>query len=120
MLTVGNYKTKDGRDVKIVAIECGIAIGYIVKQGVNGGLSTWRADNGRFYLDCDDDHLYDIIDTKPRIKWEAWLTIYNQGVYGVVVGGGYSTKNAAQENREAECIAIAHVVIDCVEGENLD
>ena len=120
MLTVGNYKTRDGRDVKIVAVEDGIAIGYIVEEGVNLGLATWRADNGRFFLDGDEDDINDIIDTKPRIKQEAWLTVYKEEDDGVVVGGGYATKEAALENMQEGCIAIARVIIDCTEGENLD
>ena len=120
MLTVGMYKTRDSDDVKIVAIEDGVAIGYIVKRGVNRGLTTWRADNGRFFFDCDDDHVNDLIDTRPRIKREAWLTIYEEDCDGVIVGGGYATKEAALENRQEGCIAIARVGIDCVEGENLD
>jgi len=45
MLTVGMYKTRDGRDVKIVAVEDRIAIGYSVKEGINS-LTTWNANNG--------------------------------------------------------------------------
>lgn len=121
MLAVGNYKTRDGRDVKIVAVEDGIAIGYRVRLGVNVGLTTWRADNGRFFIDCDAaDHSNDIIDTKPRIKGEVWLTVYRRLDDDVVAGGGYATKKAALENRGECCIAIARVEIDCAEGENLD
>ena len=120
MLAVGTYKTRDGKDVKIVAIEGGIAIGYIVELGFNRGLSTWRADNGRFYFDLDEDHSNDLIDTKPRIKREAWLAVYKQEFFGVVAGLGYSTKEQAMEEMKEGCIAIARVVIDCTEGENLD
>ena len=120
MLTVGNYETRDGRDVTIVAIEDGIAIGYIVKRGVNRGLSTWNANDGRFLHDCDDDHSNDLIDTKPRIKREAWLSVYKQEFFGVVAGLGYSSKEQAMEEMKEGCIAIARVEIDCTEGENLD
>jgi hypothetical protein len=41
------YKTRDGDDVKIVAIEDGFAIGYRVKYGPDG-VTTWNANNGRF------------------------------------------------------------------------
>lgn len=118
MLTVGTYKTRGGEDVKIVAIENGIAIGYIVDRGVNRGLSTWRADNGRFYFDCDEDHSNDIIDTKPRIKFERWATIYRDERVGLFIGGLHETLDKAK--RVESCIAIARVVIDCMEGENLD
>ena len=126
MLAVGNYKTREGNDVKIVAIEDGVAIGYIVKRGVNRGLSTWRADNGRFFFDCDDEHSSDLIDTKPRIKFERWATIYRDKQFGQLVGGLHETLNKAKLARGnaaslgENCFAIARVVIDCTEGENLD
>ena len=92
MLTVGKYKTRDGRDVKIVAIEDGVAIGYFVGVGVADGLSTWTAKNGRFWDDWNVEDCSDIIDTRPRIKIEALLTIYEEYCDGVIVGVGYSTK----------------------------
>lgn len=119
MLSVGNYKTRDERDVKIVAIEDNIAIGYIVQEGI-GGVTTWSADTGRYWIDSNDEDCNDIIDTKPRIKGEVWLTIYNKLVAGFLIGGGYSTKDEALERRGAKCIAIVRVEIDCVRGENLE
>lgn len=121
MLAVGMYKTRDGRDVKILAIEDGVAIGYIVEEGVNCGLATWRADNGRFYLDGDEDEIHDIIDAKPRIKFERWATVYRQDGLGLVIGGMHNTIATAKLSAVVgDCIAIARVKIDCVEGENLD
>lgn len=119
MLAVGTYKTKDGRDVKIVAIEDGIAIGYIVKIGASDA-TTWRADSGRFYLDDDEDHRNDIIDTRPRIKFERWATVYRRDGVGLVIGGLHDTLAAAKAVKADDCLAIAPVPIDCVEGENLD
>ena len=126
MLTVGTYKTRDGRDVKILAIEDGIAIGYIVEEGVNSGLTTWRADRGSYYLDLDYDHSKDLIDTKPRIKFERWATIYRDERAGQLIGGLHETLNKAKLAKANSvqvgeiALAIARVVIDCVEGENLD
>ena len=127
MLAVGTYKTRGGDDVKIVAIEDGIAIGYRVRMGVNVGLTTWRADNGRFFIDCDAaDHSNDIIDTKPRIKFERWATIYRDEQIGQIIGGLHETlhkaKIATRDSGSARenYIAIARVKIDCTEGENLD
>ena len=120
MLTVGKYKTRNGRDVKIVAIEDGVAIGYFVGVGVADGLSTWTAKNGRFWDDWNVEDCNDIIDTRPRIKREVWLSVYKQEFFGVVAGLGYSTKKQATQEMKEGCIAIARVEIDCVEGENLD
>lgn len=118
MLAVGNYKTRGGVDSVIVAVVDGFAIGYRVSEGPKGA-TTWDASSGRYFSDGSEDS-WDIIDTKPRIKREAWLTVYKEEDDGVVVGGGYATKEAALENMQEGCIAIARVKIDCVEGENLD
>ena len=126
MLTVGMYKTRDSDDVKIVAIEDGVAIGYIVEKGVSSGLTTWRADSGSYYLDGDEDDVNDLIDTKPRIKFERWATVYRNERVGQLVGGLHETlekaklakANAVQVGEIA--LAIARVEIDCTEGENLD
>ena len=126
MLAVGTYKTRDVRDVKIVAIEDGVAIGYLVERGVNGGLSTWRADNGRFYFSGDEDDINDLIDTKPRIKFEKWATVYRKVQFGLLVGGLHGTLQQAKLATAksalvvGDCIAIARVEIDCTEGDNLD
>lgn len=119
MLTVGTYKTRGGVDAVIVAVVDGFAIGYRVSEGPSGA-TTWNANSGSYCWGDGSEDSWDIIDARPRIKMEAWLTIYKEEFDGIVAGGGYSTKNAAQENRGAECIAIARIEIDCVEGENLD
>jgi len=117
MLTVGNYKMRDGRDVKIVAVVDGFAVGYRADDGPIGS-TTWDASNGRYFNDGSEDS-WDIIDDKPRIKREAWLTIYDERDDGIVAGGGYATKEQAMANRSEACIAIARVPIDFVRGENL-
>ena len=123
MLAVGMYKTRDGKDVKIVAIDDGIAIGYLVEEGTDG-LTTWDANSGRFWIDTEDRN--DIIDTKPRIKMEIWATVYRDQQIGQFIGGWHETLNKAKLAKDNSvafgeiALAIARVEIDCTEGENLD
>jgi negative regulator of genetic competence, sporulation and motility len=118
MLTVATYKTKGGDDVKIVAIEDGIAIGYVLKQGANAA-TAWRADNGRYYLDDDFDHRYDIIDSKPRIRMEKWATLYYEtdGAYYIDLHNSLSDAKSVDSDGK---VAITKIIIDCTEGANLD
>ena len=118
MLTVGTYKTRDGRDVKILAIDDGIAIGYIVAEGIDG-VTTWDANNGHYWINDATEDCNDIIDTKPRIKFERWATIGYEKSIGYFIIGLHATLGKAKAG-SLDCIAIARVEIDCVEGENLD
>lgn len=116
MLTVGTYKTRGGVDAVIVAVVDGVAYGYRAVDGPRA-VTTWDANSGSYFKDGSEDS-WDIIDTKPRIKFERWATIGRCDAIGCFVIGLHSTLENARSG--AECIAIAHVEIDCVEGENLD
>ena len=119
-IEVGEYKTRGGDDVRVIAVVDGIVIGYFAEYGPTS-VNYWKAENGRYFTKHDAESRGDLVGKKPnRIKREAWLTIYNEEVDGVVAGGGYATKDRAQEKRAEDCIAIVRVEIDCEEGENLD
>ena len=119
-IEVGEYETRCGKDVIVVAIVDSIAIGYFLQQGPEI-VTSWRADNGRHFVQTQCESALDLVRKKPkRVKREAWLTIYGERVDSRVVGGGYPTKAIAQENKREDCIAIVRVEIDCGEGENLD
>ena len=114
-IEAGEYKTRDGDDVTIIAVIDGFAIGYFVEQGAQS-VSSWRSSDGGYAGPGE----FDLVRKKPkRIKREAWLTVFG-GDSGNVAGGGYATKAIAQENKREVCIAIVRVEIDCEEGENLD
>lgn len=124
MFGVGNYKTKDGQDVEIVAVVKGVAIGYFpAEESDVVEVNTWSAHTGRYLFESSKESVYDLIDpnAKKPIKQELWVTVYNRhSGDGVYVGGGYVAKEEADGMRCNGCIAIAKVTIDCMEGDNLD
>ena len=69
------YRTKDGCEVRIYAIdgtETTSVHGAI--KGENGWfITTWRADGISSFPD------YDLVEVKPRIKKTVWINVYEDG-----------------------------------------
>ena len=117
-IEVGEYETKGGEDVTVIAVVDGIVIGYYTEYGPTS-VNYWKADNGRYFTKHDADSNSDLVRKKPkRIKKKVWVTVYKECRF--VVGGGYDSLEDAKENTTENCIAITRVEIDCEEGENLD
>ena len=117
-IEVGEYKTREGIDVTVVAVVDGIAIGYFSDQGPES-VTSWRAYNGKHYVQAQFESGFDLVRKKPkRIKKKVWVTVYKECCFAV--GGGYDSLEDAKKNTTENCIAITSVEIDCEEGENLD
>ena len=118
MLGVGKYKMRGGGDAEIVAVVNGVAIGFTNGDAAN--TESWNAKTGGYHFDDFGESRFDLIDpnAKKPIKVEAWVTVYLGD--GCPIGGGYSSLEEAQQNKQAGCVAIAKVEIDCTEGDNLD
>lgn len=114
-IEVGNYRTKSGRDVTVVAVVDEIAIGYFTECGP-ASVKNWRADNGRYLIKYDVESSCDLIRKKPkRIKLDGWLRIYKRSD-----GSFYTSIFEPVKPSCKEAVAITKIVIDCEEGENLD
>jgi hypothetical protein len=105
------YRTRDGREVRIYAVD-GLDThsvhGAIYVTG--GWLScTWRKD-GRFFADIDQEA--DLIEVKPRIQRTVWLNIYERE-------DRPRTKKEADEHAFDTRLACVKVEIDCEEGHGL-
>lgn len=119
-IEVGEYKTRAGRDVVVVAVVGDVAIGYYSERGPET-VSSWRADNGRYYIQTQHESCGDLVRKKPqRIKREVWLTVRSDHGDGILVGGGYKSLELAKQARGPSCTAIVRHEIDCMEGENLE
>lgn len=108
------YRTRDGREVRIYAVD-GRKDEEVHGAFLRKGEWTPCSWNKRG-LWCDggiDTH--DLIEVKPRIQREVWVNVYRWGISGC-----YETKESA-DNGEAEGarIACVKVIIDCEEGEGL-
>ncbi len=104
------YRTRDGREVRIYAVDGGN--GWSVHGAVLGEAgwmaTIWNAIGRRSKLDETND---DLIEAKPRIQREVWVNVYPDGVL---------TKEAANKYTPmAGRIACVKLMIDCEEGEGL-
>jgi hypothetical protein len=104
------YRTRDGREVRIYAIDIGQS------SPIHGAFldeKEWRIwtwwGTGR-YSDIFSNDL-DLIEVKPRIKRTVWLALYPNGGVRIVSDDCTAV--------EKGCLACVKVEIDCEEGEGL-
>jgi hypothetical protein len=109
------YKTRDGREVRIYATDGGGEFpvhGAIRKPGDIWESQCWGA-NGEWCHGVDMD-CYDLIEVRPRVQREVWVNVYHD-----MVGTTYETKEKANRGETAGRIACVKVLIDCEEGDGL-
>lgn len=111
------YRTRDGREVRIYAVDGG------GDQPVHGAINldgeweclVWRMD-GRLseYIETDTD----LIEVKPRIKREVWVNVYRgrESQYYEIYD---EYDDALEHHTKDTCIACKKITIDCDEGEGL-
>lgn len=112
--TEKKYRTRDGREVRIYAVD---GTGNIAVHGaiLNAGKWVPRSwfEDGSFYQLSQTDE--DLIEVRPRIKREVWVNVYpSDRRYGC-----HSSRIGADEGGTADRIACVKIVIDCEEGEGL-
>jgi len=104
------YRTRDGREVRIYAID-GLDTHSVhgAMYTIGGWLSyTWRKDGSYF---SDMDYADDLIEVKPRIKRTVWLALYPLDDVWIVSDDCTAV--------EKGCLARVKVEIDVEEGEGL-
>jgi len=112
------YRTRDGREVRIYAVDGGADNDLIhgaVKDVTGWDLFVWR-HTGCYKWDCSESE-HDLIEVKPRIQRELWMNVYHK-----CTGVGHETKESADQahavNGEPR-LACVKITIDCEEGEGL-
>ena len=105
------YRTRDGREVRIYATDGGghKPIHGAIREGESWVVASWLYD-GVAALDCNS-----LIEVKPRIKREVWVNVYPKHIADVVHRDKETADTIAYENR----IACVKLTIDCEEGEGL-
>ncbi len=109
------YRTRDGREVRIYAVDGG---GDFPNHGAyHHPDGTWVpcqwVPSGKFL--AGSEHPRDLIEAKPRIKREVWVNVYPGGIIDVP---RYDRKTADDDASGAR-IACVKLTIDCEEGEGL-
>jgi hypothetical protein len=106
------YRTRDGREVRIYAVDGGgmHPVHGSIKTSDGWRSFTWPSDG---HITCDEN-CGDLIEVKPRIKHTVWINVYPDGC-----GKAQSSKNAADAYFNPTRLACVKVEIDCEEGEGL-
>jgi len=120
MIELGKqYKTRDGCEVRIYAVDGGGR--FPVHGAVKLDDGTWRQEewtltgsyNGESSHGHTIAHHLDLIEVKPRIQREVWVNVYPQCA---ILHG---SKNEANSVYAPHRIACVKLVIDCEEREGL-
>lgn len=110
-----NYRTRDGREVRIYATD-GVgdhAVHGAVKHSEGWDFYTWRS-NGKFFSDVKSED--DLIEVRPRIKRTGWVNVYPSMQYGSAM---FWSKSDADVHAHTGRLACVKVEIDCEEGTGL-
>ena len=107
------YRTRDGREVRIYAVDGGGEYPvHGARESDEGWIgSVWGRD-GNFHMNkfsCD----HDLIEVRPRIQREVWVNVYPTHVSAFV------SKSTADFGEYKDRLACVKLVIDCEEGEGL-
>jgi len=120
MIELGKkYKTRDGREVRIYAVDGGGR--FPVHGAVKLDDGAWRQEEwtltGSYNGERDGHtipHRLDLIEVKPRIQREVWVNVYPH-----CTGDCMETKEMADSKARLDRIACVLVNIDVEEGEGL-
>jgi hypothetical protein len=112
------YRTRDGREVRIYAVDCGSrkpVHGATSRDGKTWTQEDWSA-SGQWAPDDYATTPMDLIEVRPRINREVWVNVYRTAtVYGICQDKGTADATASEAR-----IACVKLVIDCEEGHGLD
>ena len=106
------YRTRDGREVRIYAVDGG---GYYPIHGAyKDSMWLWVQNSWVENGVCNYDNDLDLIEVKPRIQREEWVN-----VYPTFTSRSHQTREIAERLAEDGRIACIKRAIDCEEGEGL-
>ena len=105
------YRTRDGREVRIYATDGAHGKVHGAMLTAEGWEHRTWGDSGRIML-CEQ-HDYDLIEVRPRIKRTVWLNVYEDNTLSV-----FGSETRAKQSLEY-CLACLKIDIDCEEGEGL-
>lgn len=108
------YRTRDGREVRIYAVDGGGGnpVHGAALESSGWHKMSWRQD-GSWCVEYPN-HPLDLIEVKPRIKREVWVNVYPSSE-----GIPHRSKKSADVEACEDRIACVRLTIDCAEGEGL-
>ena len=108
------YRTRSGKKVKLWTTEAQCSI-YRIKGEVEVRHNEWIYCSwfacGQYSRPSGPHHL-DLVEVKPRIKLERWVSVFPNGTAGF-----YPSREGADFCSNSTRIACVKIEIDCEEGE---
>jgi len=106
------YKTRDGREVRIYATDAGglYPVHGAIKRDDGWSMDSWTSQ-GTQLGQCES--FRHLIEIKPRMKFERWYVIARNGDYSI-------WHNKPEASSTIDAFAIKHIVFEVEEGEGLD
>ena len=117
MIELGKqYRTEDGREVRIYALDAGgqTPVHGAIKRSGLWIVTSWSKE-GRWSISNPENNL---VEVKPRIHREVWVNVFRHDDGAEFFETCESKANADLIASDAR-IACVKLVIDCEEGEGL-
>jgi hypothetical protein len=108
------YRTRDGREVRIYAVDGGGAkpVHGAIRNNELWDFHCWTS-LGYWALVRGAETPLDLIEVKPRIKREVWVNVYPH------IEAIWARREDAEEAGGDDRIACVKLTIDCEEGDGL-
>lgn len=108
------YKTRDGREVRIYATDGAgpYSVQGAVKQNDGWCLAKWN-NFGRYVHVGSSESPCDLIEVKPRMKFERWALVERNGGYSLWL-------DKPSKAASVDAFAITRISFEVEEGEGLD
>jgi hypothetical protein len=105
------YRTRDGRDVRIYAVDAGgrAPIHGAVFDGENWSIRTWKPGGMHCERQCD------LVEVKPTVKVDLWLNIYQRGALFCA----FETRASADIGAGTARVACIHIEREVEHGEGI-
>lgn len=105
------YRTRDGREVRIYAMDGGgvHCVHGAVKNPEGWAMCSWMQGGSEMFL----ERSCDLVEVKPRIQQTVWLNVFPKTI------ATYFHRLDADTYAGSSRLACVKVEIDCEEGEGL-
>lgn len=110
-----SYRTKDGREIRIYALDGGgsFPVQGAIENESGWGLMTWAIDGRSSWHDHHE--LKDLIEVKPRHRRTVWINVYPDSITRFA----WNSKEVADREAHVGRLACIRVDLDFEEGEGL-
>ena len=115
------YRTRDGREVKLLMLDGGGSF-PVIGAVQNPPSGTWEASqwtvNGN-YLNCDPSGPFDLVEVRPRFRYDRWVNVYPGAMSDFWGPVPWNTKEQADASADSRRIACVKIIIEGTEGDGL-